>query len=108
MAEARQVVKYTFVKINPVALAWAAEARQAAARGLTELLDARADSGTLLTYSTVGLRGDCDLLIWQAADRVDEIQRAESECRGTQTGPRLTVAPSFLAMMGGSPAVSSQ
>jgi len=103
MADARQVVKYTFVKIDPQALAWPADARQAAARELTELLDARADSGTLLTYSTVGLRGDCDLLIWQAADRVDEIQRAESQWRGTQLGPHLTVAHSFLAMMRPSP-----
>src|SRR5438045_5839967 len=79
MAEARQVVKYTFVKINPAALAWPADGRLAAAREFTELLDARADAGTLLTYSTVGLRGDCDLLIWQAADTVDEIQRAESQ-----------------------------
>ena len=103
MADARQVVKYTFVKIDPQALAWSVEARQAAAREFTGLLDARADSGTLLTYSTVGLRGDCDLLIWQAADRVDEIQRAESQWRGTQLGPHLTVAHSFLAMMRPSP-----
>jgi len=103
MAEARQVVKYTFVKIDPAALAWPADARQTAAREFTELLDARADSGTLLTYSTVGLRGDCDLLIWQAADTVDEIQRAESQWRGTQLGPHLTVAHSFLAMMRRSP-----
>src|SRR5439155_21763213 len=86
MAEARQVVKYTFVKINPAALAWPADGRLAAAREFTELLDARADAGTLLTYCTVGLRGDCDLLIWQAADTVDEIQRAESQWRGTQLG----------------------
>jgi len=103
MADARQVVKYTFVKIDPQALAWSVEARQAAAREFTGLLDARADSGTLLTYSTVGLRGDCDLLIWQAAERVDEIQRAESQWRGTELGPHLTVAHSFLAMMRRSP-----
>jgi len=103
MAEARQVVKYTFVKIDPAALAWPAEARQAAAREFTALLDARADAGTLLTYSTVGLRGDCDLLIWQAADTVEEIQRAESQWRGTQLGPHLRVAHSFLAMMRPSP-----
>ena len=39
MAEARQVVKYTFVKIDPAALAWPAEARQAAlveSRRITE------------------------------------------------------------------------
>src|SRR5207249_11496837 len=97
MAEARQVVKYTFVKIDPAALAWPAEARQAAAREFTALLDAPADAGTLLTHSTVGLRGDGDLLIWQAADTVDENQRAESQWRGTRVEPHLRVAHSFLA-----------
>src|SRR2546428_11475662 len=105
MAEARQVVKYTFVKVAPQALAWPAEARQAAAREFTALLDARADSGTLLTYSTVGLRGDCDLPIWQAADPGDEIQRAGSQWRGAQLGPHLTVAQSFLALLRPSPSL---
>jgi chlorite dismutase len=103
MAEARQVVKYTFVKVNPGVLAWPVDQRQAAADEFGQLLDARAGSGTLLTYSTVGLRGDCDLLIWQAADTVDRIQGAESQWRATQLGPHLAVAHSFLAMMRPSP-----
>ncbi len=103
MAETRQLVKYTFVKVDSSVLAWPADQRAAAAREFTELLDARADEGTLLTYSTVGLRGDCDLLIWQAADTVDDIQQAESRWRSTRLGPHLQVAHSFLAMMRPSP-----
>jgi chlorite dismutase len=103
MSDARQVVKYTFLKFEPAVLNWPAGQRQAAARQFTELLDVRAERGTLLTYSTVGLRGDCDLLIWQAADTVDEIQRLESQWRATQLGPHLRVAHSFLAMMRPSP-----
>ncbi|HEX3629513.1 MAG TPA: chlorite dismutase family protein, partial [Candidatus Dormibacteraeota bacterium] len=99
MAETRQLVKYTFVKVDPEALAWPEAERQAAAAEFGRLLEARAVEGTLLTYSTVGLRGDCDLLIWQAADSVDEIQRSESHWRSTQLGPSLRVAHSFLAMM---------
>jgi chlorite dismutase len=103
MAEARQLVKYTFVKVNSEVLAWPESERQQAAGEFAGLLDTRAVDGTLLTYSTVGLRGDCDLLVWQAADSVDEIQRAESGWRSTQLGPSLTVAHSFLAMMRPSP-----
>jgi chlorite dismutase len=103
MAETRQLVKYTFVKVDPEALAWPEAERQAAAAEFGRLLEARAVEGTLLTYSTVGLRGDCDLLIWQAADSVDEIQRSESHWRSTQLGPSLRVAHSFLAMMRASP-----
>jgi chlorite dismutase len=103
MADPRQVVKYTFVKVDPPVLSWPAEDRQAATRELAALLEERSEAGTLLTYSTVGLRGDCDILIWEAADTVDAIQQAESRWRGTQLGPFLTVAHSFLAMMRPSP-----
>jgi chlorite dismutase len=102
MAERRQVVKYTFLKVEPRVLAWPAEERETAAREFADLLGERT-AGTLLTYSTVGLRADCDLLIWQAADTVDEIQQAESRWRATRLGPSLAAAHSFLAMMRPSP-----
>ena len=103
MAEARQVVKYTFLKVEAPVLSWPAEDREAAVREFTGLLEAGPTGETLLAYSTVGLRGDCDLLIWQAADTVDAIQRAESQWRATRLGPYLRVAHSFLAMMKPSP-----
>ncbi|HVH65326.1 MAG TPA: chlorite dismutase family protein [Candidatus Acidoferrum sp.] len=103
MAETRQLVKYTFLKIDSTVLAWLPNDRAAAAREFTDLLEARASDGTLLTYSTVGLRGDCDILIWHAANTVDEIQQAESGWRSSRLGPHLQVAHSFLAMMKPSP-----
>jgi len=103
MAEARQVVKYTFLKVEAPVLSWTAQERVAAVREFTELLEAGPTGETLLAYSTVGLRGDCDLLIWQAADTVDAIQRAESQWRATRLGPYLRVPHSFLAMMKPSP-----
>src|SRR5260370_38007421 len=103
MLEEREVVKYTFLKIEPPVLGWRAEEREAAAREFTELLETGPTGETLLTYSTVGLRGDCDLLVWQAADTVDAIQRAEAQWRATRLGPYLPGAHSFLAMMKPSP-----
>ena len=103
MAEARQAVKYTFLKVDAPALGWPMEEREAAVREFTDLLEAGPTAEALLTYSTVGLRGDCDLLIWQAADTVDAIQRAASRWRATRLGPYLRVAHSFLAMMRPSP-----
>ena len=102
MQEARQVVKYTFLKVEQPAQAWDERDRAAAAAEFGTLLAERAQE-TLLTYSTVGLRGDCDLLVWHAADTVDAIQRTESRWRATRLGPQLRVAHSFLAMMKASP-----
>ena len=103
MAEVRQAVKYTFLKVDGRVLSWPVEEKDAAVREFTELLESGPTADTVLTYSTVGLRGDCDLLIWQAADTVDAIQRAESQWRATRLGPYLGVAHSFLAMMRPSP-----
>src|SRR2546428_10047422 len=91
MAEARQVVKYTFLKVEAPVLSWPAEEREAAVREFTELLEAGPTGETLLAYSTVGLRGDCDVLIWQAADTVDAIQRAEWQWRATRPGAHFAV-----------------
>src|ERR1700674_776137 len=103
MADVRQAVKYTVLKVEAPVLSWPLEEREAAVREFTDLLEAGPTAEALLTYSTVGLRGDCDLLIWQAADTVDAIQRAESQWRATRLGPYLRVAHSFLAMMRPSP-----
>jgi len=103
MTEARQVVKYTFLKVDPVAMGWSEQDRGHASDEFSRLLDERAGEASLLTYSTVGLRGDCDLLVWQAADTLDEVQRAESRWRATTLGPHLRIAHSFLAMMRPSP-----
>src|SRR2546429_9701623 len=103
MAEARQVVKYTFLKVEAPVLSWPAEDREAAVREFTGLLEAGPTGETLLAYSTVGLRGDCDLLIWQAADTVDAIQRAESQWRATRLGPFLRGGKSFLGVVETSP-----
>jgi chlorite dismutase len=102
-SEPRQLVKYTFLKVDAEALGWSETDREQAAHEFAGLLNGRAEAGTLLAYSTVGLRGDCDLLIWQAADTVDDIQRAESAWRATRLGPHLQIAHSFLAMMRPSP-----
>ena len=103
MEDRRQVVKYTFLKVDRSVLNWPAPERQSAASEFADLLGESASGRSLLTYSTVGMRGDCDLLVWQAADTVDEIQLTESRWRASRLGPALTTPYSFLAMMRPSP-----
>ncbi len=103
MANDRQLVTYTFLKVAGPAFAWPPAERRAAAQELATLLDEQAAAGTLLTYSTVGLRGDCDLMVWQAADSPEALQARQSAWRGTTLWPQLTIAHSFLAMMRPSP-----
>jgi len=103
MASERQLVSYTFLKVAPAAFGRPADERRAAAQELAEMLDGQAATGTLLTYSTVGLRGDCDILIWQAGDSPEALQTRHTAWRATRLWPQLTIAHSFLAMLRPSP-----
>jgi chlorite dismutase len=44
------------------------------------------------------MRGDVDLLLWQIADRLDDIQDLAGAISGTSFGPHLSVPYSYLAM----------
>ena len=103
MADDRQLVTYTFLKVAGPAFAWPPDERRTAAQELAAVLDEQAIAGTLLTYSTVGLRGDCDLMVWQAGDSPEALQARQSAWRATSLWPQLTIAHSFLAMMRPSP-----
>jgi chlorite dismutase len=52
----------------------------------------------LRTYSTVGTRGDSDLLLWQAAENLETLQRLETAVFSTRLGSYLAVAYSYLGM----------
>lgn len=103
MASERQLVSYTFLKVAPAAFGRPPDERRAAASGLAAILDQQAAAGTVLTYSTVGLRGDCDMLVWQAGNSPEELQARQTAWRASALWPFLTIPHNFLAMMRPSP-----
>ena len=50
------------------------------------------------SYSLVGLRGDADFLLWQAADSLESIQDVATRVWSTHLGSYLTQPHSYLAM----------
>ena len=95
----RQIVKYAFYKADPAWRGLPDEERAAGRKELAELLDgARERFPMVRTYSTVGMRGDADLLIWSAAKTLEEIRDMESAIRATAMGRWLDTPHSFLAM----------
>lgn len=94
----RQIVKYTFFK---AAAEWRRlEPRErdthrrefaAAVRDISERMFTRC-------FSLIGLRGDADFLLWQAADTPEEIQDAAAQMWSTRLGGYLTTPHSYLAM----------
>ena len=95
----RQIVKYAFYKADPAWRGLPDEERAAARKELAELLvDGRERFPMLRTYSTVGMRGDADLMIWSAAKTLEEIRDLEASIRATALGRWLETSHSFLAM----------
>ena len=51
-----------------------------------------------LTYSTVGLKGDCDILLWRIATSTDEFQAHSQSINKSRLGAYLELNLSFLSM----------
>src|SRR5438105_5099831 len=70
----RQLVRFTFYKLDPQWQLLPAQTRQ---QGKQELLDIFAEyeqRSLLRSYSLYGVRSDCDCLLWQASYAIDDLQ----------------------------------
>jgi len=95
----RQIVKYAFYRVDAAWRGLPDEDRAAARKELAELIDSwRERIPMLRPYSTVGMRGDADMLLWSAAKTLEEIRDLESEIRKTSLGRWLETPHSYLAM----------
>jgi chlorite dismutase len=97
-AERRQLVRFAFYKVQPWWRGLAPEERERAKTAFVEAV--RGFRGRLLlrSYSLVGTRGDCDLLLWQVAQDVKVLQDFATAVASTPLAPYLTVPYSYLAM----------
>ena len=94
----RQFVKYTFLKVQPGWRGLSAEERRAGKAEVAGVIEAFADRLMIRSYSTIGTRGDCDLLLWTVGDRLEDVQALVSQLFGTRMGLYLEVPYSYLAM----------
>ncbi|MGZ4240100.1 MAG: chlorite dismutase family protein [Actinomycetota bacterium] len=95
----QQFVKFAFYGVDRAWRAQPAEERSAATKELAEmLLERREQFPMLRTYSMVGMRGDCDFLIWSATKTLEEIADLETAIRQSAMGRWLEAPYSYLAM----------
>ncbi len=96
----RQVVSFTFYRAAPDWRRLPAEQKSEYGREFSAALDRLADSDRMkvLTYSTVGLRADCDLMLWRICYSLEDLQQMETDLRRTRLGAHLTTAHSFIGM----------
>ncbi len=94
----RQVVKFTFFKVDPLWRRLPKEERERGKAQLCAVVEEFGDRLMIRSYSLVGLRGDADFLLWQIGDRLEDIQRLHTAIFRTEMGPYLTIPYSYLAM----------
>ncbi|MCX6020491.1 MAG: chlorite dismutase family protein, partial [Chloroflexi bacterium] len=97
-ATPKYYLKYEFYRLDP---AWRklpeAERREAGAE-FVEAVSSFTDHMMIRSYSTLGLRGDCDFLLWKVADRLDAFPEMTTKMNATRMGAYLITAHSFLSM----------
>lgn len=96
----RQIVGFTFFKVQPEWRRIPSAEREAHRSEFAQLIhkwDVR-DKFQTLTYSTVGLRPDVEMMLWRICYTPDELQLMTSELMASRLGAYLETPHNFLAM----------
>jgi len=97
--QSRVCVAFTFYRLHPSAFLLAIEERRHLAAQFEDTLNAAAAHlGILRSYSLVGLRPDADLLLWQAAETPEQLQRFAAALRATDLWAHIEIPHHYLAM----------
>lgn len=96
----RQIIGFTFYKVLPEWRRLPAAERAEHKREFAEVVTRWNQPGRLLSlsYSTVGLRGDCDMVLWTICYTVDDLNQMRADLLGTALGGYLETPYSYLSM----------
>jgi chlorite dismutase len=94
----RQFVNFLFFKVDP---AWRRLPEEERTRGKQEFSRVVEEySGKVITipYTMVGIRGDCDFMLWRIGYELELFQEMSSKLLATGLGRYLTMPYSYLSM----------
>jgi chlorite dismutase len=94
----RQFVKFSFFSVDPAFRRLPVGEREAAVRAFTEAVESCAQRMLVRSYSLVGIRGDCDFLVWQVSDGLDDFQTLATAALTTPLGSYLSQPHSYLSL----------
>jgi len=94
----RQLVRFTFYKLDPQWQLLPSENRQKGRQELLAILSKFSEDALLRTYALYGLRSDCDFMLWQVTFEVENLQSLSSKIRRSTIGPYLRESHAFLSM----------
>ena len=94
----RQYVNFAFYKVDPAWRRLPAEERK---RGKCQFIDAVKTfepEMLVIPYSLVGIRGDCDFMLWRIGYELPKLQEMTAMLLATDLGQYVTTPYSLLAM----------
>src|SRR5256885_16509069 len=96
--EKRQVVRFAFYKLDSAWRRLSAERQAASKIEFGETIESFNGRLLLRPYGLVGIRGDCDFLLWQVAEDLDSLVALQTALNRSDLGADLALPYSYLAM----------
>src|SRR5205807_1042382 len=96
--EKRQVVRFAFCKLDNAWRRLSAERQASSKIEFGETIESFNGRLLLRPYGLVGIRGDCDFLLWQVAEDLDSLVALQTALNRTDLGAYLTSPYSYRAM----------
>jgi len=94
----RQYVNFAFYKVDPVWRRLPAEERQNGKSEFAEVVKVYEQDMLVIPYSLVGIRGDCDFMLWRIGYDPLKFQEMSAQLLATGLGNYLTTPYSYLSM----------
>src|SRR5688500_6206184 len=94
----RQFVNFAFFKINPAIRHLPDQEKWRARSEFLKQFQTPWEKMMCLTYSTVGLKADCDFLLWRIGASTDSFQEQQAMMNKSTIGGFLSMPHSFLSM----------
>jgi chlorite dismutase len=94
----RQFVNFAFFKLDPALRRVGENEKQQARVQFLQLFSQPRPGLMCLSYSTVGLKSDCDFMLWRISLAPDDFQAQSAAINRTVLGAYLTMPHSFVAM----------
>ena len=93
----RQYVNFAYYKVDPAWRRLPAEDRQRGKKEFLEVVQEFEKDMLVIAYSLVGIRGDCDFMLWRISYDLREFQRMTARMLATGLGNYLTTPYSYIA-----------
>jgi chlorite dismutase len=97
-AVGQQAVQFSFFKLRPEWWHQPDDVQRRYGREFLALLERWNDRLLLVSYSLVGIRADCDIMLWKAAESIDDLHSLGLEIRTSGLGRYLEPAYAYLSL----------